>query len=130
MILWIKDSGRAQLHVVLRSLIQLVDGLIWRVQGSSIQVAVVAGRLGSAGNVYQRAFLWTLQHSGLRVMRCLVWWPRAPRVSKETGSESCQFLKTWTPKLTWHHFIGHNRHSACPNSREGAIRFSSQWGKG
>lgn len=73
MILWIKDSGRAQLHVVLRSLIQLVDGLIWRVQGSSIQVAVVAGRLGSAGNVYQRAFLWTLQHSGLRVMRCLVW---------------------------------------------------------
>lgn len=109
MILWLKNLGRAQLHAVLRSPIQLVDGLIWRAQGSSVhirdRVAVVVEGIDSAGNIHQRAFMWTLEHSGLRVKGCLTWWSRDPKVFKETGRLSCQFLKACTPKLAQHHSI-------------------------
>ena len=96
-------------HAILRSPIQLVDGLIWRAQGSSVhicdRVAVVAEGLDSAGNVHQRAFVWTLEHSGLRVKGCLTWWSRDPNVFKETGRLSYQFLKARTPELAQHHSI-------------------------
>lgn len=98
-------------HAILRSPIQLVDGLICRAQGSSVhicdRVAVVAEGLDSAGNVHRRAFVWTLKHShGLREVKgCLTWWSRDPNVFKETGRLSDQFLKACTPELAQHHSI-------------------------
>lgn len=92
------------------SSVQLVGGLVWRVQDGFTQVCGImiriAGRLGLVGtetwDVYiwhlllaQQSHWWDILHSSLGLPE---------RMFQETRSRSCQCVRIWFWKLSQSHF--------------------------